>query len=484
MKIMNTKSYNEYYLTTDEIPGSNLTLDDFDSFEGNHQFSQKYTDKKTELLSSLSDAIHIGIFHNKIWKMVAIFTLTFIVIPSTCLAAVHFYKATMQHNNYQTDIVITPNDDSTEQNTNTNFEFKPVKLTFTYLPKGSEPSVGDNMKYHIPTDDNPLAKGVSSWLYRLDTNEYVVLSTLFTTNAEEFAVGNNRAFLITKDDSYEYNKEIYVLFDEERYLAGAFLGYDITTEEAKKIAAGITLEETDEEHATYAYSFAEDMELQAQLQIKSVTNNQQTQPEIQPQTYTYSSIGDSIQCDLYPYCTVTVEKVEFLDSISGLKKDCFYNIDYKKITDSSDNLIPFQRKLWKTGDGVNTIHELIEEKEVNQKLVYLTIRVTNSSGTDMTNFDTSNEIFYMKEEGNGILTNCTEKIVTNYDYEPYAMHCSPIYFDASGYPTDDKLYYNTVIPANESITYHIGYLVDEEFTDQIFYNANLKLPELLDIRER
>lgn len=484
MKIMSTKLFNEYNLTSDEIPGINLSLDDFDSFEGNHQFSKEYNDKKSELLNSLDDTVHNGIFHIKIRKAVAIFALIFIVFPSTCLAAVHFYKTQVQRNNYQTDIVITPNDNNTTQNISSNFEFKPVKLSFTYLPEGSVASEGDDSKYHVPTDEDPLAKGVSPWLYKLDANEDFILSTLFTTDAEEFSVGDNRAFLITKDDSYTYNKEIYVLFEEEHYLAGAFLGYDITTEEAKKIAAGITLEETDAEYATYAYSFAEDLALQAELQTKSETNNQQTQANSQPHTYTYTSIGDNIQCDVYPYCKVTVEKVEFLDSINGLKTDCFYDIDYKKITDSNGNLIPFQRKLWKTGDGVNTIHELIEEKEVNQKLVYLTIRVTNSSGTDITNFDTLNEIWYMKEDSNKTLINCTEEIVNNYDYEPYTTHCLPVYFDASTNPTDDHLRYTTDIPAGESITYHVAYLVDEEFTDRIFYNATRKLPELVDIREK
>lgn len=481
---MSTKLFNEYNLTSDEIPGIHLTLKDFDNFGGDHHFSKEYNDKKTELLISLSDAVHTGTFYHKIWKTVAIFTLIFIVFPSTCFAAVHFYKTQIQKNQYQTDIVITPNSDNTKQNTSSNFEFKPVKLSFTYLPEGSVASEGDDSKYHVPTDDNPLAKGISPYLYRLDTNKELILSTLFTINAEEFSVGDNRAFLITKDDSFNFNKEIYVLFEEERYLAGAFLGYDITTEEAKKIAAGITLEETDTEHATHAYSFAEDLKFQAELQTESETRNQQTQLETQSQTYTCSSIGDSIQCDQYPYCKVTVEKVELLDSISELKTDCFYDIDYKIITDSNGNLIPFQKKLWKTGDGVNTIHELVEEKEVNPKLVYLTIFVTNSSGTDITNFDAFNEIWYMKENSNKTLMNCTEEIVNDYAYEPYTLHCSPVYFDASVNPTNDHLRYTTVIPAGESITYHVAYLVDEEFTDIIFYNAGLKLPELVDIREK
>lgn len=481
---MNIKSFNEYHLTSDDVPGINLTLEDFDNFEGNHHFSKTYNNKKTELLSSLPDTIHTGIFRNKVRKAIAILALVLIVLPSTCLAAVHLYKTQIQRNNYQADIVITPNDANTQENISSDCEFNPVKLSFTYLPEGSVASEGDDSKYHVTSDEDPLAKGVSTWLYKLDANEELILSTLFTTDVEEFSVEDNRAFLITKDDSYAYNKEIYVLFEKERYLAGAFLGYNITTEEAKKIAAGITLEETDTEHATYAYSFAEDWELQEKSQIMSDSQKTETAPESRFQTYTYSSIGDSFQCDTNPYCKVTVEKVEFLDSISGLNTDCFYDIDYNKITDSNGKLIPFQRKYWKPGDGVNTLNECIEEKTVNPKLVCLTICVTNSSGTDMTNFNTFNKIWYMKENSNKTLMNYTEEVVNNYTYTPYTTSCLPVYFDASANPTDDHLRYTTNIPAGESITYHVAYLIDEEFTDIIFYNAGLKLPELVDIREK
>lgn len=51
---MNTKSFNKYNLNTSDIPGADITLEDFDRFEGNYHFSKNYRGQKEKLLKDLS----------------------------------------------------------------------------------------------------------------------------------------------------------------------------------------------------------------------------------------------------------------------------------------------------------------------------------------------------------------------------------------------------------------------------------------------
>lgn len=255
---MNIRLFNEYSPNQYNKNGAEITLEDFDRFEGDYTFSHEYKEKKTAFLNSLNEKPQPHIFRYKPYQIAAALALAFIILPTTCYAAVNYYKMQIQTNNYQTDVIVTPNADSTAKATD--IEFKPVKLVFNYLPDGSEPCPGDTSKYYVPSDEDESAHGISPILNKLDTDEEMVFSNLSSLSASEFTAGENPAYLIKKDSRISYDKTLYVVFEKEHYLVEVYLGYAITEDEVKKIAENITLEETDTANATTAVSYAASVE--------------------------------------------------------------------------------------------------------------------------------------------------------------------------------------------------------------------------------
>ena len=453
---MNIKSFDKHNLNTSEISGADITLEDFDNLEGTYYFSDDYMKKKERLLDSLNDEPSSHIFRHKPYQIAAVFALALILLPSTCYAAVHYYKVHIQKEHYQTDIIVTPNaEDGTDIG---HIEFKPVKLVFNYLPAGSETLPGDDSKYYVPSDENESAHGISPILNKLDTNEDIVFSTLSSLSASEFMAGENRAYIVKKDSSFEYDKMLYVIFEKEHYLVEAYLGFDITEDEVHKIAEGITLEETNEENATTAVSLSKNdpkKEIDGEAEITSKLPS------------SYYKTGEVLpSSDLYSDCKMTVEKVEFFDSINGFDAKNFSPIgDMSTFVDDSGKLKTCERNEWVYGDGVNTLSKIINTETVGRKFVYVTVSVTNSSDADENDFSVYNQLMLIDETTSGRL----EIAEKPYNYDNLCLE--PQYFDSSLVSNTDQHFFYTKIPAGETVTYHLGYFIDDDLTDNIFFQA-------------
>lgn len=465
---MNTKSFNKYNLNTSDIPGADITLEDFDRFEGNYHFSKNYRGQKEKLLKDLSSQPKSHLLRYKPYQIAAAFALTFIVLPATCFAASNYYKVHIEKDNYQSDLVVTP---GTEAAADTEaIEFKPVKLVFNYLPAGSEPNPGDTSKYYVPTDEDESAHGISPVLNKLDADEEMVFSNLSSLSTTEFTAGENPAYLVKRDSSLAYDKVLYVVFEKEHYLVEAYLGYDITEDEAKKIAENISLEETDTANATTAVSYAAFMEAsieEAEEEGEEESEETGVITEKDKLPSSYYNIGEALPvADLYPGCEITVEKVEFFDSISGFDRNSFCSIeDWNKFVDSTGNLIEHERNEWSYGDGITTLSKVINTKTVGRKFVYVTVSVTNSSDTDENDFSVYNTVMFINESSDGKLEIADD--VNNYDN----VSREPVYFDASLTDNTDQHFFYTEIPAGKTVTYHIGYFIDDDLTDNIFFKA-------------
>lgn len=439
MITMNTKLFNKYNPNASDIPGFGITLEDFDSFEDVYDFSDNYMKKKEELLNHLSDTPKSHIFHYKPYQIAAAFFLAFIILPTTCYAAVRYYKVNIQKEHYQTDIIVTPDTDTTSspdkknENSAEKFDFKPVKLVFNYLPAGSTTSPGDDSKYYVPSDEDAAAHGISPILNKLDSDEDMIFSTLSSLSTMEFMAGENPAYLVKKDSSFAYDKMLYVIFEKEHYLVEAYLGFEITEEEAKKIAAG----------------------------IESRITEQDKLPS------SYYKTGEVLPCsDLYPDCKVSVEKVEFFDSINGFDQKYFSSPeDISTFADDSGKLKTYDRNKWFYGDGITTLDKIIDTQTVGRKFVYVTVNVTNSSDRDENDFSAYNRLMFINETEDGRL----EIAEDNYNYDN--QYFEPQYFDASSSNNTSKSFFFTKIPAGETITYHVGYFIDDDLTDNIFFQA-------------
>lgn len=494
---MNTKLFNNNEFSSSDIKNSNITLDDFDHFEGNHHFSEKYTEKKSAFLDSLNNKPKAHFFRYNPYQIAAVFALILIIGSSTTMAASKLYKTHLEKNEYQADIVITPGTksstessakssadsetDSSDQTSietgitgSSSYDFQPVKIKFSYLPEGVKTSVDEEDKYENPNDENPSAHGISPGVTKLDYDGEIHLTIDYVVSTEEFTSNGRPAYLLKKSSNFEYDKMLCVLFADEHYMFEALLGYEISDEEAKKIADGITLEPTDAEHASITNSYAEIMDSRIQAE------GDDYQPLLPS---SYYNVGETlpVDLDLNPDCHVTIEQVEYYDSIKDFDRSNFSD-DVKlddKYADTDGTLLSRERRLYSEGDGIHSVPEVIESKKVKQKFVYLTIGVANSSQKDVMDYCADYELAFFNENADGTLTEDTV-------YYTDASFTEPIYFDASLTNNQDEHFMCTKIPAGQTVTFHIGFLVDEDYTDEMFFftRGAARSYVLTDIREK
>ena len=434
-----------------------ITLEEFEAMNTEHVFSDDYKRKKQKFINAVRQK-EGNRSHKYIYKVVAAVAVISL-IPASAYAADKWIR--MQNSNtgsYGSNLLLTKESTGNE-------EFTPVKLTATYLPEGSTEAVDSGpYKFEVPSDNGSEAHSTSFWLYQMDTEEFQ-FDEDYVTSREEFDANGRDAVLLTFDSRTGYDKTAYVIFDELQYVTEVSMGKGITTDEAKKIAAGITLMPTEKENATYASSMAEwKKELEALADQTDTTGTDSMTTLSQGEVWTDETSGYQL----------AVKKVEVLDNIQSLEAKYFMdNGEHipEGAVDEDGNLTAYERPVIQTGDGINSINEQTGTTHVNRKFVYVTLEITNPADAEREGKDDESCVNFQlcipEKNADGKYEN---KI-----FEPQydSVYNEPVYFDASNCSSNtDQHYFFTTVGKGETITCHLGYVVDEDMLNQIYMNTD------------
>lgn len=376
-------------------------------------------------------------------KVILVAAIIIVLLTLSVFAGGKVYSNWIAQKNYQVTLV-------PEQKTVTK-EF--VDIKFNYLPQGLMES--DEYHYYF---NNDFKGGLSLSLYRLD--EYSEIDIKYSVGYEEKTFGQNKGAIISKPDDYNMNRELIIYFDNDGYMLRAYVGKDISDEEIVKIAEGIELVETDEEHA-----FKCEHKPEVPSTLYFVTQKTDfSENEVR-------HIGDKIT-GLYAWdvnhseksessIDVTVEKVDFYDNINKFNKDNFnydYILEKSPLTDENGNLLPYERTNMKYGDGVNSINEVESVETVNNKFMCVTVTIENTSNV--------NREFFVSQINPALFTETNGALS-----QKMKDFCSGKFYNETVYVSsqDSKSSFNCKkIKAGESIKVQIGYFVDEDKIDDIY----------------
>lgn len=429
-----------------------ISLEKFDAMNMDHTFSNNYNQKKQKLLDAVSENEHNR--HRNHFYRVAAAIIALSLLPATAYAADRLlqmhYSST---GTYSGDLSLTTDSKNTV--------FSPVKLTPSYLPDGSIASSDRGpYKYSVPSDTESSSHGTAFSLYKMDTDDFT-FSHSYMTSREEFNANGNDAVLMTFDSSTAFDKTAYVIFQELGYVVEIDMGNAITSEEAKKIASGVTLTPATDSDCTFASSLSK---LKAEwAEDTAVSKNLRT---------TWLKVNDTWTDETCGY-QICVKKVETFDNIRSLNPDYFTdngeNLPAGSVDDNG-NLVSYDRPMIQAGNGTDSINTQTGTAQTGRRLLYLTLAITNPSDNPLT--DTESCVNYdltipsENPDGyydNALIDNPTYKNVINY----------PIYFDASVCSDNtDSHYFFTSLEKGQTITCHLGYIVDEDLLDQLCLNTS------------
>lgn len=163
----------------------------------------------------------------------------------------------------------------------------------------------------------------------------------------------------------------------------------------------------------------------------------------------------------------------FLLDQSVLDKDNLLQL--QKELDSSGKLLPTTIHYIKYGDGINTLNEVMDSREVPQKLVYVTVEYTNT-GTEQLEevLFWGNLLKIVEENGQMKLYKgkaSDERVVFDEAVPQGVAHFAEMwYYDVHGGEWHNN--YITNLKAGETATVHMAWLVPEEELKYLYLDLN------------
>ncbi len=238
-----------------------------------------------------------------------------------------------------------------------------VRMVVSYLPEGMVDTGSGKYSYA----DNLYKGGVSITFYRMDTGDtQFEMLTTDVRESENIRVGGHEGvyFLLHGGEGEEvsFNQRVYVAYTDVHYVMEMYAASDVTKEEVLKIAEGVRLEPVLDENAqdaVHAYNWSEHLSSRGEAALRG-------------ETVDWRGLGN---------VEIKVTDVQVSDNISLLDQsmlDSDGKAQLQKETDASGKLLPVRIDYIRYGDGINSLNEVVESREVPQKLVYVTVEYTNT----------------------------------------------------------------------------------------------------------
>ena len=177
-----------------------------------------------------------------------------------------------------------------------------------------------------------------------------------------------------------------------------------------------------------------------------------------------------------PGLTAIVSDVTISDNISSLSENMLED-DTKAAFDTDGNLLPMKVEYLKSGDGINTVDEVVETKEIPMKIVSVTVDYKNNGKTALSNVMFNGGIAllaeygenmqfdaYMNEKpGTGDIWDCVNEESIGFSQEVYLS-------DVHGGERHNN-YINTINPG-ETVTVRMAFKVPEEKLNEMYFTLS------------
>ena len=379
-------------------------------------------------------------------------------------------------------------DTKVEKNATTSDEKIPeqipeVKIQANYIPDGM--SWSDDR--HLENEKTPNQGGFSFETVLLDQkNMDAVMKDTSVVESDKVTLGGRDCVYIKYQDlrqDQSFNQRIYMLYPEEYRMLVMYIGDDISKEEAMKVAENIELKEQKEMVDTnemytwsqYVSQYVSEEETESGETIKTTATDTELKVYQVGESLKVNAYGEDENGEWMDFpkgVTATVDKIQTSDNLT-LLEDNKTPQDWKQAVDADGKLVDNTLSYIKSGDGINTIDQVIKTETVKQKLVYVTVTYKNVSKQKI------NHLIYL---GNLMLLNEKE-----HKYEVYTMDditgeaydkiegssvartADMGYFDVQDEEMSGKNAIKSLEPG-ASVTVNMAWIVNENDLDHMYLN--------------
>lgn len=383
-------------------------------------------------------------------KIAALAAAITVLLAMTGFAANTVYEKFINKENYK--VTLELGEESSQESIKKSAEY--VKLNFGYMPDYLDP-FDSPYKFNVKTESGDVSSsGLTFRLFKDETAKD--LEIFYVGSVTECMFGDNMGAVMKIDTGIEsdgdsYDKQFLINFDDFGYVLHCYVSERISEDEMMKIANGLSLEETDKEHAFIPDTY-----------IPTVDNSGIIAPSDSAVSYTADAVvrqlGEAFDITAYngdvdgnDY-TICVKNIDIRDNVKGLDLSSFDLAgEISEYIDENGNLKSYERKTYNHGDGANSISSLKESETVGRKIVLIDIEVKNNESF-------ANE-FYMDTAVCSISGASDANGVDSFE----ASYIS-------GQDAGADSYYFIPFEAGESKTVTYGFIIDDDadFSDLMF----------------
>ncbi|UUV98947.1 hypothetical protein [Vagococcus luciliae] len=429
-----------------EEVANRIAEEEFDKEQEIHHFSSTYQSNKQNFLKKVSTKKSKTKFGLKRVLMIAIISI--VLIPTTIYASKEIYQWIVTKNNYELNLSLYDN----KKYNHDHF----YKLKFDYIPIDMIED-GDSNKFSYK--GNLDSGGISFVLWQLSGKDD--FKELYTKDYKELTINHHPSIVIKKNmmnsGDIQFDTIVYLFFEKEGYVLQAYISNDVKESEWKKMLEKVSLGETNEKDATHYGILSKDL-----FKGKQPEKNYY----LPKNSSNIHKIGDAVNTKVYDTQEVlfTVKSATVMDNIKLLDKNNFNSNSYEQLKDkqliaNDGELLPFNQKIIKKGDGIQTLDEVVGERKVKTKFVYLTVTIENKSKKTIKDLYFQNRLYLLEDSKKG-LSVAKEEV----DFTPYSGEVD--YLDRHG---EGKSFYKMPdIKPGEKRAIKLGYFVDSTQPSKMF----------------
>lgn len=359
-----------------------------------------------------------------------------------------------------------------------------VDIQVNYIPEGMYEckELCGKGKYHYENEEIPHTGGITLVKYAMDSEGDLKGKTEPNVVEEtELDVNGHQAICLKKqmlNGNTGYSRIMYIMYPEVQHILQMYVGDTVPEEEMIKMAESIELIPTgDVRSEEEIYTWNDDVVQQEETEIHELKytasreemNNLHTIGETIPMcVHAETMEGDYIESE---NIQIKVTDVRVGDDLSLLEKPEYIDERWKNALDSEGNLEKDLVQYVKSGDGINTLDEVVETEEKAQKLVYITLEYTNTGEEQLKNIHFFHSLLAIDEwkEGYAHYDWIIQQQAENWDQIVNTSVTSlgeMYYYDIHGGERGNN--YIPSIAPGETVTLHIANIVHEEHLPYLY----------------
>ena len=276
-----------------------------------------------------------------------------------------------------------------------------IKIETAYIPEGMEWVDEHRLAY----PETPNLGGFSFSSVLLDSDDFgKILTDTGVVESEERTFGSRTGVYLQYQDLEQdgsFNQRIYLLCPEEYRVVILYIGDDVQKEDAIKVAENLSISETDAVMETKdLYTWSNFIEPETEWS-ESVTEIPQKDLQIFEvgDTLNITGTGEDEAGEYLSFddISVTADSVQVADDLSLLDENLIPE-EWKEAIGEDRKLVQNTLSYIRSGDGVETLDEVVKTESVRQKLVYVTVTYQNNTDTAINHMLYIGSLMRLKQE--------------------------------------------------------------------------------------